>query len=232
MFIQCFIKKFDGSDVFVDFEGVRYIFTPNAIGDAVCFVGNQTHANRLFRMGEATYIQYPQDRLAQLQNQQPGAAPVLLGGAPQRRQPEAQEPLPDNLSVDDSLVEGGQVEVAPPAETPAEKAQDALNETAAEGVAKAEAKAKKAKAKSDAETEASEAKWTPEAIGNKIDEFKFLNKPKFKKFVNDNAGNLMDWPGEVRTEVAKKLALKFPEHDPGIEGFVINDYLGNDTRDS
>lgn len=223
MFIQCFIQKIDSSDVFVDFEGVRYIFTRNAIGDAVCFVGNQQHARRLLMMGKLSYIEYPQDKLAQLQNEQPGGAPVVLGGAPKRRQPEAKEPLPDNLSVDDALAQGGQVESAPVESAPVESA--ALNPTAAEGVAAAEAQAK-------ADAEAHAAYWTPEAIENKIHEFHFLNKPRFKTFVDKNSDAVMDWPIEVRTALAKKLSTKFPDHDPGIEGFVINEYLGNDTGDS
>lgn len=240
MFIQCFIQKIDGSDVFVDFEGVRYIFTRNAIGDAVCFVGNQAHAKRLLMMGELTYIEYPQERLEMLQqHQQPGGAPVVLGGAPRRREPEAKEPLPDNLSVDDALAQGGQVESAPVESAPVESGP--LNPTAAEGVAKAEAELKEKEALEalaekkipPKETKpAADPKWMPEAIEHKINEFKFKNKPQFKQFVDDNASNVMDWPIEVRTELAKKLAIKFPEHDPGIEGFIINDYLGNDTGDS
>ena len=50
-----------------------------------------------------------------LQDGQPGAAP---GGSPvplgkhqeQRRDPEAREPLPDALSVDEALTQGGQQE--------------------------------------------------------------------------------------------------------------------------
>lgn len=226
MFIQCFITKFDGSDVFVDFEGVRYVFSRNVLGDAVCFVGNGAHQRRLLKMGPAAYDAYPQERIERLQaDQMAGAAPVPLGGKQERRVPEADEPLPDGLTVDDALVQGGQVESAPPAETPEEKAQDALNETAAEGVAKAAAADKEAE-------EPAEVEWHPEAVKTKINEFQGLNKANFKSFVDGNSEQIPGWPKAVRTALAKKLNKNFPGEDPGIEGFVINDYLGNDTGDS
>ena len=252
MFIQCFITKFDSSDVFVDFEGVRYIFSRNAVGDAVCFVGNQGHVRRLLSMGPASYDEYiPPDELGQ--NAQPGAAPVPLGKHQERREPEAREPLPDNPSVDDALAQGGTVETAPPA-TEQEKAQDTLNETAAEGVEKAkaaEAAADKKNAKTDPAGQdgkeldkakvigasgrpgtPTEVEWQPEAVATKIKEFQGLNKPNFKSFVDANSERIMGWPKAVRAAVAKKLDKNFPNQDPGIEGFVINDYLGNDTGDS
>lgn len=75
MFIQCFIEKFDGSDVFCDFESTRYIFSKNKVGDSVCFVGNQSHASRLLSMGEAAYKKYdPPDGLST-----PGATAKPLG---------------------------------------------------------------------------------------------------------------------------------------------------------
>jgi hypothetical protein len=237
MWIQCFITKFDGSDVFVDFEGVRYIFTKNAIGNAVCFVGNGAHVRRLLKMGPGAYAEYVVPK--ELQSGQPGAEPVPLGGKPERRDPEAREPLPDALSVDEALTSGGQVESAPVDAAPIkveadgfeadgpEVATGALNPTAAEGVAKAAAE--------DAGKEledTAEVQWTPEAVKIKINEFQGLNKPNFKSFVDANHGAIMEWPKSVRSAVAKKLFKNFPDLDPGIEGFVINDYLVNDTGDS
>jgi len=251
MFIQCFIEKADGSDVFVDFEGVRYIFPRNTLGDAVCFVGNQAHARRLLAMGPGSYEEYipPDDVDISFQ---PGATAVPLGGTNRlRRDPEADEPLADGLTVDEALTEGGQVESAPP-ETETDKNSDGTPNLAPES-SNAEGSAGGApigdpvipadqvtpiddlseteKAQAEADKQAAlapvEVQWAPEAVATKIKEFKFLDKDSFKVFVHNNADRIIGWPKEVRGEVAKKLNKNFPGLDPGIEGFVINDYLGS-----
>jgi hypothetical protein len=217
MFIQCFIKKYDNSDVFVDFEGVRYIFTRNALGDAVCFVGNQGHQRRLLMMGPGAYNEYPQKKIAELQNQQAGGAPIPLGKHQEaRREPEAKEPLPDNMTVDEALADEGQLDD-----------NQVRSETAAEGVARHEAQ-EAAKKKAAAE----EVEWQPEAVKTKINEFQGLNKANFESYVNAHADRIMGWPKVVRSAIARKLNNNFPGQDPGIEGFVINDYLGDDTGHS
>lgn len=200
MFIQCFIEKADGSDVFVDFEGVRYVFTKNAVGDAVCFVGNQAHVRRLLKMGAGAYDEYlPPDELGA--SDQPGASPQPLGGRQTRPDPGPNDPLPDGRTVDEGLSEGGDGDVDNP--------QMAGKEA------------------DPADAPPVEVSWAPQAVDTKIKEFKFLGKDEFKNFVDANAERIMGWPQEVRCELAKKLNKNFPDHDPGIEGFNIDDYLGS-----
>lgn len=196
MFIECLIKKWDESDVFVDFEGVRYIFTKNALGHAVCYVGNQLHARRLLAMGDTSYREYtPPEGFGQVH--QVGATPVHIGQNQPGRPPTPNEPLPDAMTVDQSLTDGGQVE------------------------------------KETTDPAPSEVTWADEAIETKIKEFKFLAPDNFKAYIDDNRGNIMGWPVEVRSAIAKKLDKNFPDLDPDIEGFKIDDYLGRgNTVDS
>lgn len=127
MYIQCFIKKSDGSAVFVDFEGIRYIFAKNQVDDAVCFVGNQGHQRRLLAMGPSSYAEYiPPD--VKDSSFQPGAQGVPLGTA-QRQPPKKDEPLPDAITVDEGLAladETDSAEVALPVEV--EWAQEAIDQ--------------------------------------------------------------------------------------------------------
>lgn len=111
MYIQCFIKKADGSPVFVDYEGVRYIFQRNEFGHAVCFVGNQGHVRRLMKMGPACYQDYTAPEEA-TQASLLGGAPVPLGGQQKRA---STNPLPQGLSVDDALTQPpGDINAPPP----------------------------------------------------------------------------------------------------------------------
>jgi hypothetical protein len=85
MFIECLIKRSDGSDTFVDFEQVRYRFTKNSNGDHVCFVGGQGHQQRLLSMGTGSYRPYkpPQD----LQGPQGGNPESMVFGNKQKKKP-------------------------------------------------------------------------------------------------------------------------------------------------
>jgi len=85
MFIECLIKRSDGSDTFVDFEQVRYRFTKNANGDHVCFVGGQGHQKRLLGMGTGTYRPYkpPKD----LKGPQGGNPEAMVFGHKKKKPP-------------------------------------------------------------------------------------------------------------------------------------------------
>ena len=235
MNIQCFIEKADGSPVFVDFEGVRYVFQPNVHGDAVSYVGNAKHAQRMLMMGPAAYIEYvpPEtaDPAGNITDENLTTMPMPLGNV-QRQQPRPDEPLPDNLTVDEALVagQGGEPGPGPVVETdqtpvneltPEQAAQDAANKGAVEGL--------------EVE-EVVEVEWAPAAVDAKIKEFKTLSDVNFISFLTANKNRIMNWPIVVRTEVAKKISNKLGGYDPeaeGIEGFRLDDYLGDgDTVNS
>lgn len=75
--------------------------------------------------------------------------------------------------------------------------------------------------------------WILDEKVAKVKEFKFLGEDKFRAFVDENRENVMQWPIDVRRELAKKLENLMPEEDPDIEGFVIDDYLrSGSTGDS
>ncbi len=197
MYIKTFIEKHDGSPVFVDFEGVRYIFQKNQWGDAVSFVGNQRHQARLLAMGEGSYIEYqpPEDAEGDV-GAIIGAKPVVLGpDATAKELP--REPLPDGQSVDEALTEGEDRALGPEPTEDEEGLED--------------------------------IKWAPNLVDNKIREFKNLNDVNFIEYLSKNKDRIMNWPIVVRKEIAAKIKRKLPAYDPekeGIEGFVIDDYLG------
>lgn len=235
MYIQCFIKKADGSPVFVDYEGVRYIFQHNQFGDAVCFVGNQMHVRRMLKMGPACYIEYKPPEEAALGTLL-GAAPIPLGGAQKR---ERTNPLPDGLSVDDSLTQQpGDVSdpnrvkaVSTFQLTPAEQAKIEADRAATiaggqPGPDPKEVKEGPETTTTEATPEASAVDWADEAKTAKIKEFKFLPKDTFKTFVDKNREIVPGWPEDVKKALAKKLVNLFPDDDPDIEGFDVNDYYG------
>jgi hypothetical protein len=72
----------------------------------------------------------------------------------------------------------------------------------------------------------SEVTWVDSAIRTKIKEFKYLGKDEFVDFIDANRDLIMGWPREVRVEIAKKLDRNLLDMDPGIDGFVIDEYLG------
>ena len=75
--------------------------------------------------------------------------------------------------------------------------------------------------------------WTLDEKVAKVKEFKFMGEDTYKAFVDDNRDSIMQWPIDVRREMAKKLDKLMPEEDPGIEGFIIDDYLRKgDSGDS
>lgn len=245
MLIQCFIEKADGSPVFVDFEGVRYVFQKNQFGDAVAFVSNQRHIERLKMMGSACYKDYePPEPLDPAGNIfEVGSRPIPLGNV-QRQRPEVREPLPDNLSVDEALGTPDErdpagplastVEVAettPEQITEADKAQDAANETAAPRM-----KDQREDHSIRDQEKPVEIEWAPEAVDAKTKEFRTLSDVNFISFLAANKERIMNWPLEVRGEIAKKIRNKLPAYNPeaeGIEGFKIDDYIGGgSTGDS
>jgi hypothetical protein len=67
--------------------------------------------------------------------------------------------------------------------------------------------------------------WALDEKVTKVKEFKFLGEDKFRDFVDENRDNVMNWPIDVRRELAKKLDNMMPDDDPAIEGFHIDDYL-------
>lgn len=67
--------------------------------------------------------------------------------------------------------------------------------------------------------------WLLDEKVAKTKEFKFLGEDKFRDYVDENREKIMQWPIDVRRELAKKLDNLMPEEDPAIEGFVIDDYL-------
>ena len=69
--------------------------------------------------------------------------------------------------------------------------------------------------------------WLLDEKVAKVKEFKFLGADAFKDYVDQNRESVMLWPIDVRREVAKKLDHMLPDEDPGIEGFIIDDYLRN-----
>ena len=89
-------------------------------------------------------------------------------------------------------------------------------------IKKRQAEARKAQTQNDVLTDFD---WTLEEKIAKTKEFKFLGEDKFKEFVDANVNNVMKWPVDVRRELAKKMVKLFPEQDPDIEGFKLNDYL-------
>jgi hypothetical protein len=242
MYIRTFIKKIDGSPVFVDFEGARYIFQKNQHGHDVCFVGNQGHARRLLKMGEETYIPYsdPSSMSGPVQDMPPahGTAGAVqqLGGVHSRTEPIVHEPLPDNPSVDEALTSGDQPEpeevfedlpepkhvkaLDPPQAVPVGSGQPAADIPLASTLTAEQQDA------INAEAEPSEVTWVDEAVEAKVKEFKFLQVEPFKQFLDDNRDRIPGWPVSVKSEIARKMAAKIPDHDPGIEGFNPNDYLG------
>jgi hypothetical protein len=105
MWIQCLIERSDGSDTFVDYPGVRYIFTKNHAGHRVCFVGQELHQGRLLGMGPGAYREYHADPNMP---GQPGAIPQPQGKHAKREEPQAyhppkNEPLPDAQTLDQNL---------------------------------------------------------------------------------------------------------------------------------
>ena len=71
--------------------------------------------------------------------------------------------------------------------------------------------------------------WNLDKKVAKVKEFKFLKPDAFKEFIEENRPNVMKWPIDVRKEIARKLDKLLPEEDPGIEGFVIDDYIRGGT---
>jgi hypothetical protein len=71
--------------------------------------------------------------------------------------------------------------------------------------------------------------WNLDKKVAKVKEFKFLKAEPFKEFIEENRGQVMKWPIDVRKEIAKKLEKLLPEEDPGIEGFNIDDYIRGGT---
>jgi hypothetical protein len=112
MFIECLIKRSDGSETFVDFEQVRYRFTKNAAGDHVCFVGGQGHQNRLLGMGNGTYRPYkpPKD----LQGPQGGNPESMVFGSKKKRPPlkpvVLEQDLIEEVPPSESVKPGGLVD--------------------------------------------------------------------------------------------------------------------------
>lgn len=200
MYIQCFIEKVDGSPVFVDYEGVRYIFQKNEFGDHVCFVGNQAHQRRLLKMGPVNYIEYQAPEEAN-QTSVLGSAPIPLGGK-QKQAPPPPLPLPDNLTVDDSLSQ-------PPGDINNPAAGATIEPEAPSGLAASDT-----------------VDWVDSAKEAKVGEFKYLGGDKFKVYVDKNRDDVSGWPLDVQAELAKKLINLFPDEDPGIEGFDLNDFDG------
>lgn len=67
--------------------------------------------------------------------------------------------------------------------------------------------------------------WMLDEKVAKVKEFKFLGEEAYRDFIDTNRDNIMRWPIDVRREIAKKLDHMMPEEDPGIEGFIIDDYI-------
>lgn len=80
-------------------------------------------------------------------------------------------------------------------------------------------------AQAPAQTPIIDFDWSLDEKVAKTKEFKFLKPDKFKDYVDNHREQVMKWPLDVRRELAKKLDKVLPELDPGIEGFVIDDYL-------
>ena len=180
MYIQCLIKRSDDSATFVDFEQVRYRFSKNTNGDAVCFVGSENHRRRLLMMGELTYREYevPKNLIGPI-----GANPEPMTRAILRKRSDDTPPSNDQA---DELAEA----TAKPDPIPLV-----------------------------------DYDWTLDEKVNKVKEFKFMGEESFRKFVDENREAVMRWPIDVRREVAKKIDKMMPEEDPGIAGFIIDDYF-------
>jgi hypothetical protein len=67
--------------------------------------------------------------------------------------------------------------------------------------------------------------WDLDKKVAKVKSFKFLGEQAYREFIELNREGVMKWPIDVRREVAKKLENMMPEEDPGIQGFIIDDYL-------
>lgn len=67
--------------------------------------------------------------------------------------------------------------------------------------------------------------WSLDEKVSKVKEFKFLGEDAYRNFIDENRDGVMHWPIDVRREIAKKLDKMMPEEDPGIPGFIIDDYL-------
>jgi len=70
-----------------------------------------------------------------------------------------------------------------------------------------------------------EVDWQLDKKLAKVKEFRFLKPDKLREFVEANRSAVMDWPFDVRRELAKKIDKLMPEEDPGIDGFKFDDYL-------
>lgn len=67
--------------------------------------------------------------------------------------------------------------------------------------------------------------WSLDEKVAKVKQFKFMGEDAYREFIDENRNNVMQWPIDVRREIAKKLDKMMPDDDPDIPGFIIDDYI-------